>query len=76
MKKFIVAVALVLSTGALSAATLTVNHNTVTSNKKDVGTADNKKDVGTADNKKDVGTADNKKDVGTADNKKDVGTAD
>jgi hypothetical protein len=76
MKKFIIAAAIIFSTGALSAAT--INHNTATANKKDVGTADNKKDVGTADNKKDVGTADakNKKDVGTADNKKDVGTAD
>ncbi|MBD1386446.1 hypothetical protein IDJ75_14265 [Mucilaginibacter rigui] len=75
MKKFIIAAAIIFSTGALSAAT--INH-TATANKKDVGTADNKKDVGTADNKKDVGTADakNKKDVGTADNKKDVGTAD
>ncbi|MBD1386442.1 hypothetical protein IDJ75_14245 [Mucilaginibacter rigui] len=64
MKKFIIAAAIIFSTGALS----TVNAQAF-SNKKDVGTADNKKDVGTADakNKKDVGTADNKKDVGTAD---------
>ena len=53
MKKFIIAAAIIFSTGALS----TVNAQAF-SNKKDVGTADNKKDVGTADNKKDVGTAD------------------
>ena len=68
MKKSIIAIALVLSTGLLSTnvnATATAPKAATT--KKDVGTADTKKDVGTADTKKDVGTADTKKDVGTAD---------
>ena len=62
MKKSIVAIALILSTGLLSASTtITVKRDTAQKKsltKKDVGTADTKKDVGTADTKKDVGTAD------------------
>ncbi|PAW93811.1 hypothetical protein CKK33_10010 [Mucilaginibacter sp. MD40] len=63
MKKFIIAAAIVLSTGFSVA-------NAATGTKKDIGTADTKKDIGTADTKKDIGTADTKKDIGTADTKK------
>jgi hypothetical protein len=63
MKKTIIAAALVLTTGVLSAFTIIpAKRDTITkksyATKKDVGTADTKKDVGTADTKKDVGTAD------------------
>ncbi|MDB5288183.1 MAG: hypothetical protein JWR05_3132 [Mucilaginibacter sp.] len=68
MKKSIIAIALILSTGLLS-----TNVNAAATAPK---AATTKKDVGTADTKKDVGTADTKKDAGTADTKKDVGTAD
>ncbi|RFZ85434.1 hypothetical protein DYU05_07510 [Mucilaginibacter terrenus] len=63
MKKTIIAAALVLTTGIVSAFTIvpahrdTINKKT-TSTRKDVGTADTRKDVGTADTRKDVGTAD------------------
>ncbi|MDB5001529.1 MAG: hypothetical protein JWR76_2606 [Mucilaginibacter sp.] len=53
MKKSIVAIALILSTGLLSAST-TINVKRDTAPKKSF----TKKDVGTADTKKDVGTAD------------------
>ena len=69
MKKSIIAIAIILSTGILS-----TNVNAAATAPKKASTT--KKDVGTADTKKDVGTADTKKDVGTADTKKDVGTAD
>ncbi|MBD1391467.1 hypothetical protein [Mucilaginibacter glaciei] len=68
MKKSIIAIALILSTGALSAATIT------TAKRDSVKKSFTKKDVGTADTKKDVGTADLKKSA--AGTKKDVGTAD
>jgi hypothetical protein len=59
MKKLIVAIAIVFSTGIAA--------NAQSGTKKDIGTADTKKDIGTADTKKDIGTADTKKDIGTAD---------
>ncbi|WP_374950915.1 hypothetical protein [Mucilaginibacter sp.] len=68
MKKSIIAIALILSTGALSASTIVAKRDSMpkkTFTKKDVGTADTKKDVGTADIK--TNTASTKKDVGTAD---------
>ncbi len=68
MKKSIIAIALILSTGALSAKTVTaVKRDSLKKSftKKDVGTADTKKDVGTADFKRSA--AGTKKDVGTAD---------
>ncbi|MDB5001530.1 MAG: hypothetical protein JWR76_2608 [Mucilaginibacter sp.] len=67
MKKSIIAIALILSTGLLTNVNATTTAPKAATTKKDVGTADTKKDVGTADTKKDVGTADTKKDVGTAD---------
>ena len=71
MKKSIIAIALFLSTGILSATATAITakrDTTITfTTKKDLGTADTKKDLGTADTKKDLGTADTKKDLGTAD---------
>jgi hypothetical protein len=69
MKKSIIALALFLSTGILSATAITAKRDTsfTSTTKKDLGTADTKKDLGTADTKKDLGTADTKKDLGTAD---------
>jgi len=64
MKKVIIAAALILSTGVLSANT--INRDT-TATKKDIGQADTKKDIGQADTKKDIGQADTKKDIGQAD---------
>jgi hypothetical protein len=63
MKKTLIAAALILSTGILSANALTGSRDTVITTtqeptKKDIGTADTKKDIGTADTKKDIGTAD------------------
>jgi hypothetical protein len=56
MKKSIIAIALVLSTGIASVANAQTGKT-----KKDLGTADTKKDLGTADyklTKKDLGIAD------------------
>jgi hypothetical protein len=64
MKKTIIAAALVLTTGIVSAFTSAPVKRDTTTKKSTYAT---KKDVGTADTKKDVGTADTKKDVGTAD---------
>ncbi|TWR29001.1 hypothetical protein FPZ43_12120 [Mucilaginibacter pallidiroseus] len=70
MKKSIIAFALILTTGVLSATTHAPIKRDSSTTKKDLGTADTKKDLGTADTKKDLGTADyklTKKDLGTAD---------
>ena len=63
MKKTLIAAALILSTGILSAGTLvtkrdTTNTPTQEPTKKDIGQADTKKDIGQADTKKDIGQAD------------------
>ncbi|MBD1366445.1 hypothetical protein IDJ77_21710 [Mucilaginibacter sp. ZT4R22] len=62
MKKAIIAAALVLTTGILSAYTIIpAKRDTTTtkpSTKKDIGQADTKKDIGQADTKKDIGQAD------------------
>ncbi|AMR32184.1 hypothetical protein A0256_12505 [Mucilaginibacter sp. PAMC 26640] len=62
MKKSIIAAALILTTGALSAFTiLPAKKDTITTQpttKKDIGQADTKKDIGQADTKKDIGQAD------------------
>ena len=62
MKKAIIAAALVLTTGILSAYTIIpAKRDTTTTKpatKKDIGQADTKKDIGQADTKKDIGQAD------------------
>ncbi|MBD1366440.1 hypothetical protein IDJ77_21700 [Mucilaginibacter sp. ZT4R22] len=63
MKKVIVAAALILTTGVVSAFTIAtpVKRDTTTTKpatKKDIGQADTKKDIGQADTKKDIGQAD------------------
>ena len=71
MKKSIIAIALILSTGVLSASTTIIAKRDTSPSKsftkKDVGTADTKKDVGTADLKRNTASTGTKKDVGTAD---------
>jgi hypothetical protein len=67
MKKVIIAAALILSTGVLSANTGNIKRDTTATTKKDIGQADTKKDIGQADTKKDIGQADTKKDIGQAD---------
>ncbi|MFA6087007.1 hypothetical protein [Mucilaginibacter sp.] len=71
MKKSIIAIVLILSTGVLSASTTIIAKRDTSPSKsftkKDVGTADTKKDVGTADLKKNTASTGTKKDVGTAD---------
>jgi hypothetical protein len=63
MKKAIIAAALILTTGVVSAFTIAApaKRDTTTtkpSTKKDIGQADTKKDIGQADTKKDIGQAD------------------
>jgi hypothetical protein len=62
MKKAIIAAALILTTGIVSAFTITpAKRDTTTTKsatKKDIGQADTKKDIGQADTKKDIGQAD------------------
>jgi hypothetical protein len=64
MKKSIIAAALILSTGVLSAFTIIPAKRDTTTSKK---TSLTKKDIGQADTKKDIGQADTKKDIGQAD---------
>jgi hypothetical protein len=63
MKKVIVAAALILTTGVVSAFTIATPQNAIPlppnqQLKKDIGQADTKKDIGQADTKKDIGQAD------------------
>nr|WP_067063794.1 hypothetical protein [Mucilaginibacter sp. L294] len=64
MKKIIIAAALILSTGILSASTL-IKRDTIATTTPNQPTT--KKDIGQADTKKDIGQADTKKDIGQAD---------